>query len=69
MVLHLRNDVRATRINRGLSQSELGSECSVTRQTVAAIEAGDYSPSITLALKVAAALNQPITELFWLEEK
>lgn len=66
-VLH--NDVKAARARKGYSQSELAEACDVTRQTIASIEKGDYSPSVMLALRLALALNTPINELFWLKEK
>jgi putative transcriptional regulator len=66
-VLH--NDIKAARARRGYSQSELAERCDVTRQTIAAIEKGDYSPSVMLALRLSLALNTPINELFWLKDK
>jgi putative transcriptional regulator len=66
-VLH--NDVKAARARKGYSQSELAENCDVTRQTIAAIEKGDYSPSVMLALRLSLALNTPINELFWLKDK
>ncbi len=69
MVSNLHNDVRAVRTRLHLSQSELGEKCGVTRQTVAAIEGGNYSPSIVLALSIAAVLSTPLIELFWLEKE
>lgn len=66
-VLH--NDIKAARARRGYSQSELAEICDVTRQTIASIEKGDYSPSVMLALRLSIALNIPINELFWLKEK
>lgn len=64
----LKNSVRMHRANRGLSQSALGEQSGVTRQTVAFIEKGEYSPSVALALRLAHVLDVSITELFWLEE-
>jgi len=64
----LNNKVRQARTQLGLTQSELGVKVSVTRQTVAFIEKGEFAPSVALALRLAQALNTPINELFWLEE-
>lgn len=64
----LHNDVKAARARKGYSQSELADICDVTRQTIASIEKGDYSPSVMLALKLSLALDIPINELFWLKE-
>ncbi|MDQ5963601.1 MAG: putative transcriptional regulator [Patescibacteria group bacterium] len=52
-----------------MSQSDLAQKIDATRQTVAAIEKGDYSPSALLALRIAYALEIPFNELFWLEEE
>lgn len=65
----LKNAVKKNRINYELTQSELGTRVGVTRQTIAFIEKSEFAPSVTLALKLAAALNIPVNELFWLEEK
>lgn len=65
----LYTDVKAARARKGFSQSELAEACDVTRQTIASIEKGDYSPSIMLALRLSLALDTPINELFWLKEK
>ena len=63
----LKNRVKELRARYGLTQSELGKQVQVTRQTIAFIEKGEFSPSITLALKLARALQTNVNELFWLE--
>lgn len=63
----LHNKVKAKRAEYDLTQSELAEQVSVTRQTIAFIEKGEFSPSIALALRLAEALKTPIAELFWLE--
>ena len=65
----LRNRVKELRARYGYTQSELGKQVAVTRQTIAFIEKGEFSPSITLALKLANALQVDVGELFWLEEE
>ncbi len=65
----LRNRVKELRARYGYTQSELGGLVQVTRQTIAFIEKGEFSPSITLALKLAQTLQVEIGELFWLEEE
>jgi putative transcriptional regulator len=47
-----------------MSQAELGLRIGVTRQTVAAIEAGKYSPSIEAAFRIAHVFNVSLEELF-----
>ncbi len=64
----LKNRVKELRARYGFTQSDLGKQVDVTRQTIAFIEKGEFSPSITLALKLAKALQTNVDELFWLEE-
>lgn len=63
----LKNRVKELRARHNLTQSDLGKQVDVTRQTIAFIEKGEFSPSITLALKLADALKVDVKELFWLE--
>lgn len=63
----LKNRVKELRARYGFTQSDLGKQVDVTRQTIAFIEKGEFSPSITLALKLAKALQTNVNELFWLE--
>jgi putative transcriptional regulator len=59
------NRVRLLRFTNGeMSQEELGSRIGVTRQTVAAIEAGKYSPSLETAFRIAHVFNVPIADVF-----
>jgi putative transcriptional regulator len=58
------NRVRAARTATGLTQAELATAVGVTRQTVVAVEAGDYAPSVYLALAIAARLGTTVEALF-----
>ena len=58
------NAVRAARAAAGLTQAELAAAAGVTRQTVVAVEAGDYAPSVYLALALAERLGRSVEELF-----
>ncbi len=58
------NAVRRHRQIAGLTQAQLAVDCEVSRQTVVAIEAGDYAPSVYLALRLAAALGTDVESLF-----
>ncbi len=58
------NAVRRHRQLAGLTQAQLALECAVSRQTVVAIEAGDYAPSVYLALRLAGALGATVEDLF-----
>ena len=59
-----RNGVRAARAALGITQADLAREVGVTRQTVVAVEAGDYAPSVYLALALARTLGGTVEELF-----
>lgn len=61
-----KNSVSKHRKTTGLTQEELALKVGITRQTVIAIEKGNYTPSVLLALKLAQVLKVPIGELFWL---
>lgn len=63
----LKNSVREYRAKFRFSQQDLADKIGVTRQTIGLIEKGDYAPSVTLALKIAAAFQVPVEEVFRLE--
>jgi putative transcriptional regulator len=58
------NAVRRARQLAELTQAELAAAAGVTRQTIAAVEAGDYAPSVYLALAIADRLHTSVEELF-----
>ena len=58
------NGVRRARLLAELTQAELASSAGVTRQTIVAVEAGDYAPSVYLALAIAERLHSSVEELF-----
>lgn len=64
----MRNEVRAMRLTRNLSQAELAQALGVSRQTINAIETGKYSPSLALAIKLARFLNRGVEEVFHVDE-
>ena len=53
----LLNRLKEHRSKLGMNQTELGKLAGVSRQTISLIERGDYSPSVTLALKLAKICN------------
>ncbi|WP_029090024.1 helix-turn-helix transcriptional regulator [Brevibacterium album] len=61
--------VRARRRSAGLTQAELGLRVGVSRQTIVAVEKGDYAPSVYLALRIARELDAAVEQLFPLEEE
>jgi putative transcriptional regulator len=62
------NQIRVLRFHQGeMSQAELGQRIGVTRQTIAAIEAGKYSPSLEAAFRIAQVFKVPLEDVFqWL---
>jgi putative transcriptional regulator len=65
----LGNRLKVARAERSLSQDQLAKLVGVTRQTIGAIENGQYCPSSLLAFVLAKQLNKRIDELFYLEEE
>ncbi|HEY5535635.1 MAG TPA: helix-turn-helix transcriptional regulator [Ignavibacteria bacterium] len=66
----MKTNLRKFRFEKGdLSQQELADMVQVSRQTIVAIERGDYNLSVRLALLLAEKLGTTVEELFKLEEK
>jgi putative transcriptional regulator len=63
----LSNKLKERRAERGLTQADLAEKVGVTRKTVNTVENGVFTPSATLALKLAQALELTVEELFWIE--
>ena len=64
----LLNQLKVYRSKLGINQTELGKLAGVSRQTISLIERGDYSPSVTLALKLAKLCPVSVEEIFEYEE-
>lgn len=61
----LHNRIRALRFEHGeMTQAELGRRIGLTRQTVAAIETGKYSPSLEAAFRIAEVFDRPLDQVF-----
>ena len=60
--------MKAARAALDLSQQQLADAVGVTRQTVNAIERGDYNPTIKLCIAICRALGKTLDELFWEEQ-
>ena len=59
------NRIRVLRFEHDeMSQAELGQRIGVTRQTIAAIEAGKYSPSLEAAFRIAEVFDVPLGDVF-----
>jgi len=66
----VKNNIRKLRFNHDeMTQQQLADKVGVTRQTVVAIEKGDYSPSLELAFRIARVFNSPLEEVFSFEDK
>lgn len=64
----INNQIRRLRFEHGeMTQQALATEVGVTRQTILAIEAGRYSPSLEVAFKIAKIFNQPLEAVFQYE--
>ena len=62
------NHLKEYRSRLGINQTELGKLAGVSRQTISLIERGDYSPSLTLALKLAKICQVTVEDIFVYEE-
>ena len=59
--------MKAARAAMDISQQQLADAVGVSRQTVNAIEKGDYNPTINLCIAICRALGRTLDELFWEE--
>ena len=59
--------LKAARAGKDLSQQALADLVGVSRQTIAAVEKGDYNPTINLCIAICQALDKTLDELFWEE--
>jgi len=60
----IQNEVSKYRVEIGLTQEDLASKVNVSRQTIIALEKGNYTPSILLALKIAGFFKIPVEKIF-----
>lgn len=65
----LLNRLKEYRSRLGVNQTEMGKLARVSRQTISQIERGDYSPSVTLALKLAKICEVNVEDIFIYEEE
>ena len=57
--------LKSARAAKDLSQQQLAELVKVSRQTISAIEKGDYNPTINLCIAICKALDKSLDELFW----
>ena len=60
--------MKSARAALDMSQQQLADAVGVTRQTINAIERGDYNPTIRLCLAICRVLGRTLDELFWKDE-
>jgi putative transcriptional regulator len=60
----IENSVQILRTDAGLTQEQLAEALGVSRQTVIAIEKGNYAPSVSLALRIARVLKRRVEDIF-----
>lgn len=66
----LMNHLKEQRARLGINQAQMGKLAGVSRQTISLIERGDYSPSVTLALKLAQICQVQVEDIFsYLEDE
>jgi len=67
---HLSNNVRRLRFEHGqMTQQQLADKVGVTRQTIIAIEAGNYAPSLPLAFRITQTFGVSIEQVFQYDEQ
>lgn len=64
----LKNHLKQYRARMGVNQQQMGALVGTSRQTISQIERGDYSPSVTLALKLARVCGVTVEDIFVYEE-
>lgn len=66
--MSVKNRLKELRAREGLNQTQLAKLANISRQTVSLIERGEYLPSIYIALTIAKIFNEPVENVFSLEE-
>lgn len=64
MAEYVKNSLLSYRTKSGITQEELAERVGVSRQTIIAIEKGNYTPSVLLALKIARCFRVPLEDIF-----
>ena len=66
--MKVKNNIKAIRLERGITQVKMAEDLHITRQTINAIEKIKYNPSLELALKISKYFDLAFDKLFSLEE-
>lgn len=59
--------LKSARVALGMTQSDLAEAVNVSRQTIIAVESGNYNPTIALCIAICKVLGKTLDELFWEE--
>ncbi len=62
------NQIKKMRTEKGVTQEQLGEAVGVSRQTIVAIEKGNYTPSLALAMSLARFFKISVEELFFMKK-
>ena len=65
----MRNRVKELRARDGYNQTQLAKKAGVSRQTISLIERNDFMPSILTAVKIARIFDEPVENIFSIEER
>ena len=61
--------IKVARVQKGMTQKDLAAAVGVSRQTINAIEQGEYNPTIKLCRAICRVLDKTLDELFWEDDK
>ncbi|WP_108306785.1 helix-turn-helix transcriptional regulator [Metalysinibacillus jejuensis] len=64
----MKSRLKELRARHGYNQTELAKRANVSRQTISLIERGEYMPSILIAVRIARIFNEPVEDVFIIEE-
>lgn len=64
----MKSRLKELRAREGYNQTELAKRANVSRQTISLIERGEYMPSILIAVRIARIFNEPVENVFIIEE-
>lgn len=65
----LKNKIKVCRVEKDMTQEDLGKLVGTTRQTISNIEKGSQCPTLTLAVKIACVFEKEIHEIFYYDSK
>lgn len=68
-ILVLKNRLKELRARDGLNQTQLAKLAKVSRQTISLLERNEYTPSVIIALHIAHIFNEPVENVFSLDEE